>query len=64
MKSSYPSPDSWVKPRRFYWMCCCDCGLIHKLEFRVRKHRVEFRGDRDNRATGQYRRFHKELRKK
>lgn len=28
----------WVKPRRkYYYMKCCDCGLTHKMEFRLIK---------------------------
>lgn len=28
----------WVQPRmRRYLMKCCDCGLVHRMEFRVLK---------------------------
>ena len=30
---------------------CCDCGLIHRLDFRVVGGRIEFRTRRDNRAA-------------
>ena len=54
---SYPHVDNgWIQPARLYWMCCCDCGLIHKFEFRVRKGKVVLRAWRDNRATAQFRR--------
>ncbi len=37
----------WVKPvERGYLMACCDCCLVHRLDFRVvgvRKKRVQFR---------------------
>lgn len=33
----------WVKPHSIYHMKCCDCGLIHRLEFRLQKNRLEFR---------------------
>ena len=47
----------WVQPiRNGYKMECCDCGLVHKLDFRIRKGRVQLRAFRDNRATGQKRR--------
>ena len=42
----------WVEPRRkYYRMACCDCCLVHKMEFRVRKGRVQMRGWRDVRST-------------
>lgn len=29
----------WVQPRRKnYFVECCDCGLIHRLNFRLLKH--------------------------
>lgn len=55
----------WVRPRRRgYKAMCCDCGLVHVLEFRLvregrRGQRIEFRAARDNRATGQARRKRK-----
>lgn len=39
LKGKYPthSPGEWVKPkRRFYYMGCCDCGLVHKMEFALK----------------------------
>lgn len=37
----------WVRPvMKGYLMKCCDCGLVHRLNFRVirwgRGHKVEF----------------------
>lgn len=41
---------AWVQPvMRGYLLGCCDCGLVHKLDFRiagVRKLRVQFRASR------------------
>ncbi len=46
-----------------YKFCCCDCGLVHQLDFRVvfdgPEERAQFRVFRDNRATGQVRRHMK-----
>ena len=59
-------PDGWsrwVYPvMEGYKMTCCDCGLVHEMEFRVTDeyNRVEFRVRRDNRATGQVRRHKKQ----
>lgn len=25
----------WVCPEPTYWMQCCDCGLIHEMEFKA-----------------------------
>lgn len=31
-------PGEWVQPvRKGYLMQCCDCGLIHSLDFRIVK---------------------------
>jgi len=35
---------------------CCDCGLIHRLDFRIVDGRIEFRTRRDDRATAAARR--------
>lgn len=53
-------PLTWVAPvKRGFKFCCCDCGLVHKLNFRVIARRVQFKAVRDNRATGQVRRHRK-----
>lgn len=45
-----------------YKMRCCECGLVHVLDFFVvrwgRGHKVTFRARRDNRATAAIRRKH------
>ncbi len=54
-------PGRWIQPiRHGYRMACCDCGLVHIIDFRVRKRHVQLRVFRDNRATGQIRRHMKE----
>lgn len=53
-----PKAGEWVRPtRRGYKLACCDCGLVHKMDFRVVGGRAQFRVFRDNRATGQIRRW-------
>lgn len=43
---------------RLHKIACCDCGLIHLLEFRLVKGSViTFKAYRDNRATAQRRRW-------
>jgi hypothetical protein len=52
-----PAENEWVQPiRRGYRMGCCDCGLVHQLDFRVVGGRVQFRVRRDNRSTALVRR--------
>jgi hypothetical protein len=54
----YPRPESneWVSPiTRNYRFACCDCGLVHRMDFRVSRDAggefVQFRVRRDGRAT-------------
>lgn len=51
----------WVWPRRKKFVLgCCDCGLLHKIWFRLVPHgngkRIEFKAVRDDRATSALRR--------
>lgn len=47
----------WIKPQmKEYRLRCCDCGLVHILNFRITGNAIEFQAYRDNRATGQTRR--------
>ena len=52
----YPRPGEyngeWVTPvRNGYRMMCCDCGLVHEMDFRVKGGRIQFRVRRNERAT-------------
>lgn len=50
----------WIKPNmEKYKMACCDCGLVHILQFKVESSHIIFRAKRDERATGQKRRWGK-----
>lgn len=53
----------WVAPnRKYYRMMCCDCGLVHKLEFALVRHGngrvIVFRAWRDNEETAKHRKPH------
>lgn len=43
----------WIQPvRHGYRMKCCDCGLIHRFDFRIvkrkgKKRRIQFRAFRE-----------------
>ena len=57
------NPDGWSdwqrpihgRGQRNYRMACCDCGLVHEMQFRVielrGRQRVLFKAKRNNRAT-------------
>lgn len=72
--ATYPTPTrhEWIQPRmRGYRMMCCDCGLVHEIQFRVVfnrlgqwklvskrtiPHFVQMKVKRHNRATAAARR--------
>jgi hypothetical protein len=57
MRYDVISYGEWTRPRRQdFREQCCDCGLIHRLDFRIVDGKVEFRTRRDNRATAAARR--------
>lgn len=48
----------WVKPKhRDYRLGCCDCGSIHRMNFRVRGGMVEYQVFRDDVNTRRARRM-------
>lgn len=55
-------PGEWVQPvRKGYKLSCCDCGLVHDLDFRLVVNvrgakRIQFRAFRNERATALTRR--------
>ena len=60
----YAEPDEWVCPiRRGYRLACCDCGLVHDVDFRLagtkQRRLIEVRMRRNNRATAAMRRWMK-----
>lgn len=47
----------WQRPvTQGYRIACCDCGLVHTLDFRISEGQIEFRVSRDNRSTAAMRR--------
>lgn len=56
-----PKAGEWVSPvHKGYKMACCDCGLVHNMDFRIvkrgRTQDVQFRVFRNNRSTAMKRR--------
>lgn len=32
----------WIRPKRkYYYLKCCDCGLVHKMEFKLEKEGIK-----------------------
>ena len=58
MRYNKPKHNEWVYPiRDGYRLACCDCGLVHEVDFRpMCGGRVRFRVRRHNRATAAMRR--------
>ena len=51
-KYEQPEEGEWVQPvRNGYLMKCCDCGLVHKMDFRVQKRHIQFRAYREGELT-------------
>lgn len=49
--------SKWIQPiKKGYKLACCDCCLVHTMDFRVREGRVQFRVSRNNRSTALMRR--------
>lgn len=49
--------SGWVSPqRKGYKFRCCDCYLVHTIDFRIKDHVIQFRVERDDRATAASRR--------
>ncbi len=62
MRYGKPAEGEWVQPvSRGYKFMCCDCGLVHRVNFRTLpygngRRKIQFQGFRDNRATAAARR--------
>lgn len=57
MKYPIQQEGEWVTPKmRNFKLMCCDCNMVHRMDFRVIDGAVEYRVFRDNRATAAARR--------
>ncbi len=56
--------SDWIRPLPNYRMACCDCSLVHTMDFDtdVDGH-VIFRAKRNERSTAQMRRYEREKNK-
>lgn len=58
MKYPKVKEGEWIQPiRKGYKMRCCDCGLVHIMNFRIYKGHIQLQAFRDERATSQIRRY-------
>lgn len=48
----------WLKWHKYERWVCCDCALVHRVEFRKHGSQIEIRMFRENRSTAAYRRAH------
>jgi len=45
-------PGEWQQPvRKGYKMACCDCGLVHNIDFRIVNRHIQLRAFRNERST-------------
>lgn len=52
--------SDWIHPLPGYKMACCDCGLVHNMEFRIDAlGQINFRASRNARSTAATRRHMK-----
>ncbi len=59
MKTYRIKQGEWIEPTLIHSLGCCDCGLVHRVQFKVVNGRVQFRVWRDKRATAATRRWKK-----
>jgi hypothetical protein len=58
MKYDKPDNNEWYSPKmKGYKLGCCDCGLVHIIDFRIVGKHIEMRANRNERSTGQKRRY-------
>lgn len=57
MKYEQAFNGEWIQPvKTGYRMRCCDCDLVHIVDFRIKNGRIQIRPTRDNRKTAASRR--------
>lgn len=53
--------DDWISPiYRCYTLICCDCGLTHKIDFRIKNGKIQIKIKRNNISTANARRKNKQ----
>jgi hypothetical protein len=50
-------PDGWITPiHKNFKAICCDCSLVHDMDFRICKGKIQFKVRRNNYSTALTRR--------
>jgi len=58
MKFKDVGENEWQQPiKKGYRMACCDCGLVHDVDFRIVNGKIQLRMRRNKRSTSQMRRW-------
>ena len=56
MKYSNLKDNEWITPLyKEFTMICCNCGLTHKVNFRIKNNRIQLRLKRNNYSTANVR---------
>jgi hypothetical protein len=53
IKKSQVYNNQWFFPKGY--IGCCDCGLIHKIDFRLKNGRIQIKVNEDRKLTNKYR---------
>ena len=63
MKYDHIREGEWVQPtpQTGHKLACCDCGLVHTINFRVVRGKVQLQAFRDEKATKARRRNKKHI---
>lgn len=57
MRYNQAYDGEWIQPvMKGYKMSCCDCGLVHVLNFKIVGKKIQLQAFRDNRASSSKRR--------
>lgn len=59
MKYPHIKNGEWLQPvRRGYVMACCDCCLVHTINFRIVKGKIQLQAFRATKKTTDRRRYY------
>ncbi len=44
-------PNTWETVKKYENVTCCDCGLTHQFEYRIKDNKIQIKGKRNERIT-------------
>lgn len=56
MRYTQAISGDWIQPKDGYRVACCDCGLVHNFNFRIKNGKVQIQPIVNTRATAAKRR--------